>query len=116
MKPKISTGYLTPQAKKTKSSEKNRLSTSNENEENIGINEDVFQALMNCPEKKKMVLQLLALNKDAIDKYKQKQDMKSIASPVGKLRAKKKTCESPTAMLRRRALEQMNSSPSTSNR
>ncbi|CAG9772193.1 unnamed protein product [Ceutorhynchus assimilis] len=111
MKPKVSTGYLTPQGKKPKlASKRHNMSVREEENETPEINSQLVQALLQNPEKKKMILQLLALNKDVIEKHS---SGSSLPSSVDKLKSRK-VCESPTALMRRRALEKMNS-PNASN-
>ncbi|XP_066260333.1 microcephalin [Euwallacea similis] len=116
MKPKISTGYLTPQVKKTVRNGSKRLSISkvNDGAGEINFDQELFQDLMKCPEKKKLVLQLLSSNKEAIKKYTKEKAEGS----VGKLKSKsiQKGLESPSALLRRRALKEMSSNPGSSNR
>ncbi|XP_066151155.1 microcephalin-like [Euwallacea fornicatus] len=116
MKPKISTGYLTPQAKKTRTNGKKRLSISkvNDGAGEINFDEDLFQDLMKCPEKKKLVLQLLSSNKEAIQKYTKEKAEGSVAKMKSK--SIQKGLESPSALLRRRALKEMSSNPASSNR
>lgn len=104
MKPKISSGYLTPQGNKRKKVMDN-LSGNKKTNKAFEIDDEVFKTLMQCPEKKKMILKLLALNKNAIEEYKQKEtedldSVKKLKKPIN--------CESPTALFRRKALEQMN--------
>ncbi|CAG9765829.1 unnamed protein product [Ceutorhynchus assimilis] len=112
MKPKVSTGYLTPQGKKPKlASKRHNMSVREEENETPEINSQLVQALLQNPEKKKMILQLLALNKDVIEKHS---SGSSLPSSVDKLKSRK-VCESPTALMRRRALEKMNNSPNASN-
>lgn len=104
MKPKLSTGYFTPR--------QNRSSDCEAEE----FNEKLFREFMRCPRNKNAVLQLLSANKEAIKQYSEKNGERSVASPVDRLMIKKKMCESPIALMRRRALEQMNGSPSSSSR
>ncbi|XP_076264727.1 microcephalin isoform X1 [Rhynchophorus ferrugineus] len=109
MKPKISSGYLTPQANRQKKVMDNLSGNKKKNGKVSEIDDEVFKTLMQCPEKKKMILKLLALNKDAIEEYQQKEGKVS-----EKIKKKKINCESPTALFRRKALEQMNSPRSLS--
>ncbi|XP_030746486.1 microcephalin [Sitophilus oryzae] len=106
MKPKISTGYFTPQGSKTKKKTKNLSGSKDDENSNAEFNNKLFESMMKNPEKKKLVLQLLALNKDAIKEYQEKEVVKTPDS-VKKVK-KKVACESPTALYRRRALEHMN--------
>lgn len=116
MKSKISTGYLTPQGAKRKKADAPRYSETN----NIGqlgnITDGVFEKLMSCPIKKKLILELIASEKDNIENYKKqlkdKQQRGQSGSPFQKLQ-KKQQLESPTALHRRRALEQQNQSSPT---
>ncbi|XP_060520180.1 microcephalin [Cylas formicarius] len=97
MKPKMSSGYLTPQASKTKSSAKTS--------EEFTIDDNMFQALMKCPIKKKMIIDLLTANKEAIEECRR--------SAAGALETRKRY-ESPTALQRRRALLEMNGGETSS--
>uniref|UniRef100_A0AAR5QKM3 BRCT domain-containing protein n=1 Tax=Dendroctonus ponderosae TaxID=77166 RepID=A0AAR5QKM3_DENPD len=112
MKPKISTGYFTPQAK----GQKNRRINRSSDGEGEGFNENLFREFMRCPRNKNAVLQLLSANKEAIKQYSEKNVERSVASPADRLKVTKKLCESPIALMRRRALEQMHGSPSSSTR
>lgn len=116
MKPKFSTGYLT-QTTKNKKDKGVTNPTNNDHSSPLLENLDnVFEKLMNCPIKRKLVLKLIESEKDNIEEYKKKLKEKESkpqnASPLQKLQ-KKQACESPTALLRRRVLEQQNSSCSS---
>lgn len=113
MKSKISSGYLTPQARNkrvqdTSHSGNNNLSALAE------FNESTFQKLMTCPIKRKLVLKLIESEKDNIEAYKKRlketERTEHNVSPLPNIQKNYK-CESPTALMRRRALEQQNSSP-----
>ena len=70
---------------------------------------DLMESLLKDPVKRALILQLLNQEKDNIEKYK-RQELKTKTTPLKKV--KKLHCESPTALQRRRALEQKN--PDTS--
>lgn len=111
MKSKLSTGYLTPQASKSKNASDNRRSI-NPFGPLPEINDGMFEKLMSCPIKRQLILKLLDSEKDNIEAYKKKMKEKQKSdrnSPLNKL-SKKQPCESPTALRRRRALEQLNRS------
>ncbi|KAL1517902.1 hypothetical protein ABEB36_001605 [Hypothenemus hampei] len=113
MKPKISTGYLTPQQKPKNPNSRKRLSLTKENKPDTYILDDsTIDKLLKCPEKRLLIMKLLSDNKEAIEKYK-KEQAKKAESPLCKLKNSKRL-ESPTALFRRRALEKMFSSSSTS--
>lgn len=109
--PKFSTGYLTPQANKTKKLQDAVLSESARMSPVPEINDSVFQKLMNCPIKRKLVLKLIDSEKHNIEAYKRKlkehDRSEQNVSPLQKIQ-KNNVCESPTQMMRRRALEQQN--------
>ncbi|KAJ8954890.1 hypothetical protein NQ318_016829 [Aromia moschata] len=109
MKPKPSTGYFTPQA-----SRRQRVSTPVHSEANdnklSNMSDSFFHNLMSCPVRRELILNIISSEKENILKYKQKlaQEEKRKqcnGSPLSKVQ-KKYVCESPSALLRRRALEQ----------
>lgn len=112
MKPKCSTGYLTPQNSRTRKNKENRRS---ENFDTVSkfpeINDSVFKKILNDPIKRNLILKLIDSEKDNIEGYKkqlkehEKQNQNS--SPLNIVK-RQQPCESPTALLRRRALEQLN--------
>ncbi|KAJ8952454.1 hypothetical protein NQ314_007527 [Rhamnusium bicolor] len=119
MKSKYSTGYLTPQANRVKKNINPRLSESHEDlSVAMNMNDSIFEKLMSCPVKRQLVLNLISSEKDNIKKYKKRQEQRKKEcneSPLSKVQ-KKHMCESPTALLRRRALEQQDrQSPSSEN-
>lgn len=113
MKSKISSGYFTPQARNK------RVQDTSHSGNNISttlaeFNESTFQKLMTCPIKRKLVLKLIESEKDNIEAYKKRlketERTEHNVSPLQNIQKNYK-CESPTALMRRRALEQQNSSP-----
>lgn len=109
--PKFSTGYLTPQASKSKKMHEAKQSESARMSPVPEINDSVFQKLMNCPIKRKLVLKLIESEKHNIEAYKRKlkwhDSSQQTVSPLQKIQ-KNQACESPTQMMRRRVLEQPN--------
>ncbi|XP_049819319.1 microcephalin [Aethina tumida] len=86
------------------------------------FNEELYYKLMSDPVKRNLVIQMLQDQRGAIEDYKRKETVKknvaSSSSPFSKLQKKYK-CESPTALMRRRALEKQtrdNDSDSASER
>lgn len=113
MKPKHNTGYLTPQTNKGKHISKLKRVGSNENL-NVAkdLSDSFFEKLMNCPIKRQLVLNLIKSEKHNIEAYKRncaKENKRKevYESPLSKIK-RNYQCESPTALLRRRALEQQN--------
>lgn len=92
-----------------------------ESSENLSImkqinDNNVFDKLMSCPLRRKLVLNILASERNAVDNRNQVELLKSAEKnntpgSSGKVR-KKKRYESPVALFRRRALEQQSGSPS----
>lgn len=117
MKAKISTGYLTPQAMGSRKARKPKHSDGDNLDSIAKISDDVFDKLMSCPIKRKLVLKLIESQKDNIEEYKKKlkenERREQNASPLKRLQ-KKQVCESPTALLRRRALQQQKNHSSSS--
>ncbi|CAH0547373.1 unnamed protein product [Brassicogethes aeneus] len=105
MKPKISTGFFTPPMNR-KRKENVQTPVRNQNNEII-FSEEIYETIMGDPIKRKLMLQIFAQEKNAIEEYKRNEKKKKLvaSSPLNKLKGKYK-CESPTALLRRRALEQ----------
>ncbi|XP_050518793.1 uncharacterized protein LOC126892921 [Diabrotica virgifera virgifera] len=114
MKPKISHGYLTPQPTKKKDKRENNNARSRDNL-NTGLvfNEEHFSELMKDPIKRNLIINLITKEKDKIEAYKKELAKKHPSSPL--LKTMKRPCESPTQLLRRRALEQMNNPQSSEN-
>ncbi|CAG9840235.1 unnamed protein product [Diabrotica balteata] len=114
MKPKISNGYLTPQPTKKKDKKENNNARSTDNL-NTGLvfNDELFSQLMKDPVKRNLIINLITSEKDKIEAYKKELAKKHPSSPL--LKTMKRACESPTALLRRRALEQMKN-PQSSDR
>lgn len=115
MKPKFSTGYLTPQTNRKKTIPKLKRSDSESNEFlnfNFGeVSEDVLKKLMRCPIKKQLIIDLITSEKDKIEEYKkelEKQNDLSMSRSLQKVL--KKPAESPTALLRRRLGQHQNAS------
>lgn len=115
MKPKVSTGYLTPQTNRKKTIPKLKRSDSESNEFlnfNFGeVSEDVLKKLMRCPIKKQLIIDLITSEKDKIEEYKkelEKQNDLSMSRSLQKVL--KKPAESPTALLRRRLGQHQNAS------
>lgn len=116
---KVSSGYLTPQAaRQQKALEKN---STKKTKDDIGIlpmnefDEDKFKKLLACPIKRKLVLELITSEKDNIEKFKQKLSKTNTPERSGsplKNAHKKQTCDSPTMLFRKRALEQLNENSS----
>lgn len=86
------------------------------------FDEELYYKLMSDPVKRNLVIQMLQDQRGAIEDYKRKETVKknvgSSSSPFSKLQKKYK-CESPTALMRRRALEKQtrdNDSDSASER
>lgn len=120
MKSKISSGYLTPQAKTKKVQETSHSGNCGNSNLSalVEFNESSFQKLMSCPIKRKLVLKLIESEKDNIEAYKKRlkenERIEHNVSPLHNIQKNYK-CESPTALMRRRALEQQNSSPLVGN-
>lgn len=111
MKPKHSTGYLTPQTNKNRHNSKLKRIGSNENL-NVAkdLSDSFFQKLMSCPLKRQLVFNLIKSERDNIGACKRniaKGDKRKEdnASSLSKIK-RDYQCESPTALLRRRALLQ----------
>ncbi|XP_072400084.1 uncharacterized protein MCPH1 [Diabrotica undecimpunctata] len=114
MKPKVSKGYLTPQPTKKKDKKENNNARATDNL-NTGLvfNDELFSQLMKDPVKRNLIINLITSEKDKIEAYKKELAKKHPSSPL--LKTMKRPCESPTALLRRRALEQMKNAQSSDN-
>lgn len=115
MEPKTSE-YSTPQTKR-KNKQVRRQSESNEGLSFMKqFNESLFEKLMSCPLKRKLVLNLIASEHDNIEEYKRKQIEQQKSNEKitpGSTLSKKNQYESPVALLRRKALEQQTSGSPT---
>ncbi|CAH1986063.1 unnamed protein product [Acanthoscelides obtectus] len=112
MKPKINqgNGYLTPQASRRKSlgalgASKAKSSSKLQNGSPTGsllnLDEGLVRKLLDDPIKRQLIVDLIVAHKDQIDEYKKAHAIEGLR----KVQAKP-TCESPTALFRRRLMEQ----------
>ncbi|XP_057672670.1 uncharacterized protein LOC130904119 [Diorhabda carinulata] len=101
----------------TPKSHKNKSTSNNNGSELIGsinacqISDEFFKNLMSDPSKRELILNIITSERDKIDAYKKKLELKNQRSPFYK--SLKKPCESPTALHRRRVLERLRN-PQTS--
>nr|CAI5819189.1 unnamed protein product [Callosobruchus analis] len=113
MKPKYdqNNGYLTPQASKRKSLSafsKPKSGSKLQDGAAVGnllnLDKNLVQNLLNDPIKRKLIVDIITSHKDQIDDYKKTHGLEGV-SKLHKVQTKP-ICESPTALFRRRALEQ----------
>nr|CAH7745175.1 unnamed protein product [Callosobruchus chinensis] len=114
MKPKFdqNNGYLTPQASKRKSlgalSSKPMSGSKLQDGAGVGnllnLDQNLVQNLLNDPIKRKLIVDIITSHKDQIDEYKKTRGLEGVPK-LHKVQTRP-ICESPTALFRRRALEQ----------